>query len=46
MKLPRREKEADELLLDAEEGLAPPTGSDLPDIPADPGPASVANPAR
>jgi len=47
MKLPLREKEPDELLLDAEEGLAPPTGSDdLADVPADPGPAGAASPAR
>jgi hypothetical protein len=44
MKLPRREKEADELALDAEEGLAPPPAAAIaPDDAREP--ASVSSPA-
>jgi len=45
MKLPLRKKEADELALDAEEGLAPPPAADV--MPDDvPEPASMSSPAR
>jgi AGZA family xanthine/uracil permease-like MFS transporter len=45
LKLPLREKEADEIALDAEEGMAPPTGKDI--VPDDvPESASASSPAR
>ncbi len=41
LKVPRREKEADELALDAEEGVTPPPGADIIAVPAESAPATA-----